>query len=424
MLLRNVHLENFKSIKSLDLPIAPITILIGPNNSGKSSVLQALAVLKQSYGNNVLRTAGNLINIGEFSDVVMNHDEDSHFTIGVGGSIPLRKHLGEFGSTNEIELSFTYSQDARFIYHSVGGIRLSQFSLVWDQNFTGGPIQAVSANYGNVPIGISNLNLAGYISLGVTSIPGGAHEVVNRLNSDLQIVNNALGRIFNDIVLIPALRGQDQLGLELAVTAPVDYIDAQGHKAEEEKTIAMAAFKRQVEDKVTNWQERISGLTVRVRLMEQKRVTLEATTRNELTTNIVNQGFGSNQLSYMLIPIAAAPRWSTVGIEEPEVHLHPDSQASLAEILTEEALGQGKHLIITTHSDYFLGRLLTMVAEGKLKRTDLKVVNFEIGADQTTTTKELLIDEKGRISGGLPPFFKANVEMLKRYNDALLGHGS
>ena len=41
-----IIIENFKGIKRVELdPIKPINVLIGRNNSGKSSVLQALECL-------------------------------------------------------------------------------------------------------------------------------------------------------------------------------------------------------------------------------------------------------------------------------------------------------------------------------------------------------------------------------------------
>jgi len=43
----HIKLKNFKAIKSLDLPLSPITAFIGPNDSGKSSILQAIHLATQ-----------------------------------------------------------------------------------------------------------------------------------------------------------------------------------------------------------------------------------------------------------------------------------------------------------------------------------------------------------------------------------------
>lgn len=39
-------IENFRSIEKADLPLGKITVLTGANNSGKSSLLYALLVLR------------------------------------------------------------------------------------------------------------------------------------------------------------------------------------------------------------------------------------------------------------------------------------------------------------------------------------------------------------------------------------------
>jgi putative ATP-dependent endonuclease of OLD family len=47
----HVHIENFRSIKQLDLDLDDTTVLIGPNNEGKSAVLDALRfVLTRRWG--------------------------------------------------------------------------------------------------------------------------------------------------------------------------------------------------------------------------------------------------------------------------------------------------------------------------------------------------------------------------------------
>jgi recombinational DNA repair ATPase RecF len=40
--LRSVAIRRFKQIEQIELPLADVTLLIGANNSGKSSILQAI----------------------------------------------------------------------------------------------------------------------------------------------------------------------------------------------------------------------------------------------------------------------------------------------------------------------------------------------------------------------------------------------
>lgn len=49
--LRTVHLRNFKSVEAAEVRVAPLTVLVGANSSGKSSVIQALLALHQVAAN-------------------------------------------------------------------------------------------------------------------------------------------------------------------------------------------------------------------------------------------------------------------------------------------------------------------------------------------------------------------------------------
>ena len=43
--LEKVHIKNFLSLRNVELPLKPLTVLVGPNASGKSNVLSALDLL-------------------------------------------------------------------------------------------------------------------------------------------------------------------------------------------------------------------------------------------------------------------------------------------------------------------------------------------------------------------------------------------
>ncbi len=47
-MLTELHLENFKSWRELDMQLGRVTGLFGTNSSGKSSILQFLLMLKQT----------------------------------------------------------------------------------------------------------------------------------------------------------------------------------------------------------------------------------------------------------------------------------------------------------------------------------------------------------------------------------------
>jgi putative ATP-dependent endonuclease of OLD family len=45
MRISSLHIENFRSIKNLNIQLGETTVLIGPNNAGKTAILDAVRLL-------------------------------------------------------------------------------------------------------------------------------------------------------------------------------------------------------------------------------------------------------------------------------------------------------------------------------------------------------------------------------------------
>jgi AAA ATPase domain len=80
-MLRAIHLENFKAFGTrTTVPLAPITLIFGQNSAGKSSILQALNLLKQTRESRDVdalllpRTESGFVDLGSFKELVFDHD--------------------------------------------------------------------------------------------------------------------------------------------------------------------------------------------------------------------------------------------------------------------------------------------------------------------------------------------------------------
>ena len=85
-MLDRIRLNNFKAARSLDLPLAPLTMLAGLNGSGKSTVLQSIAAIRQSYqvgGGHGLQLRGPLVPLGQGVDVLSEGATDETITVAV-----------------------------------------------------------------------------------------------------------------------------------------------------------------------------------------------------------------------------------------------------------------------------------------------------------------------------------------------------
>jgi predicted ATPase len=84
--LREIEISNFKSFgKKSKFPISPITLIFGPNSSGKSSFFQSLLMLQQSLSNNTpyeLTINGELTQLSSYKNFIHNHDLNNDFSIG------------------------------------------------------------------------------------------------------------------------------------------------------------------------------------------------------------------------------------------------------------------------------------------------------------------------------------------------------
>ena len=74
-MITNITLENFKCFRHVSINPKLLTVLIGPNGTGKSSVLQGLLLHKQSIG----ESRGRPIYHGEFIDLRGSAEIDPRF---------------------------------------------------------------------------------------------------------------------------------------------------------------------------------------------------------------------------------------------------------------------------------------------------------------------------------------------------------
>ena len=80
-MLQSLELENFKAFgERAHIPFAPITLIFGQNSAGKSSILQALNLLKQTRESRetgallLPRTENGIVDLGSFQELLFDHE--------------------------------------------------------------------------------------------------------------------------------------------------------------------------------------------------------------------------------------------------------------------------------------------------------------------------------------------------------------
>ena len=456
-MLKKIHLENFKCFKKVTVEPNLITVFIGPNGSGKSSVLQALVLLKQTVqyfeGENRLHTDGPLLNLGQFQDIVFGKIPNVDVVIQYGGTLPLSNVSILDVPTQEI----VYGYKARFTsryglgdlsYHELG-VQAGHFKEHYHVSAGGEKrLEPYDPNKG-WQIGLATSSRIGQpITVGGGSVGEDQSQYEKARNSLESILYSPRNAIRDYFFFTPANRDIALPEYPVANKTSDDLLSATHlarrrliHELEEEwirlnleteagrirdfipealldtTGLALATVldmsTPSIKAKVQQWSKEITQTEVRPQLGPGPKEAILS--RN---FNVINEGFGSNTLVYLLTQLAIAPQNSTIAMEEPEIHLHPKAQAQLADVLVKEATEEDKQLIVTTHSEHILFSLLTAVAEGRLKPNQLAIYSFE-KKKGIANAKPLKVNKDGTVEGGLAGFFEAELEGFQRYLSAL-----
>ena len=342
-MITNITLENFKCFRHVSINPKLLTVLIGPNGTGKSSVLQALLLLKQSVGEGRIRCQGDFINLGGPSDLVPSFLSDE----------PV------------IRLAFDGKENGSEFRCNV---RLSALLEPMPQS-----ILPPSFSANAVPL------------------------------KKMRFVQAARGFV----------RPSYPLGQE-----PSEEISLTKGLSELEELLATNLVYSTPMQQLSALVEKVTGTGLDTKMIPGRRVEVKSLAPNG-TVNIVAEGFGTNALIQLFLQLIASQKGATVLIEEPEIHLHPKAQADLAEVMAETAKAEDKQVIMTTHSEHLVERLLLLVAEGSLTPDDLAIYSFAKDEKGECSASEIVVTENGQVEGGLTDFYANNLETLDRRVKAL-----
>jgi hypothetical protein len=113
--------------------------------------------------------------------------------------------------------------------------------------------------------------------------------------------------------------------------------------------------------------------------------------------NIVDVGYGVSQVLPIIFELAFREKHRVFMIQQPEVHLHPRAQAELGSFFGYFAAKRGKQLLVETHSDNLLDRVRMDVRDKKnLRPEDVVILFFDKGKDGVKI-HPIFLDEHGNL---------------------------
>ena len=115
--------------------------------------------------------------------------------------------------------------------------------------------------------------------------------------------------------------------------------------------------------------------------------------------NLIDVGYGVSQVLPVITELLRRDSPSMFLLQQPEVHLHPSAQAALGSLFCQIASPR-RQLIVETHSDHLLDRVRIDIrdGQGRLKPDDVSILFFERG-NLDVRIHSLRFDKNGNVLG-------------------------
>ena len=436
-MLTHLRFDSFKSWKRVDLELAPLTFLYGANSSGKSSILQFLLLLKQTKDSPDRTIAldfggeDSLVDAGSYRDAVHGHDLEQAMEWQLGWTTPESLDLADPAgkrskavfSGNAIEVSASARLRNKVVVGEHLEYRFSgaRFGLRRSRDRAGFRLEY----HGDQSFKFLRTIGRAWDLPGPTksyAFPDQAKTYFQN-SQFLSEFETAYVRQMDAILHLGPLRDYPKRQYIWAGSSPVDV----GRHGERTIDAILAATERheklntKPKGRLRSFQAMIAWWLQELGLISSFEVSEVASgsglyralvRRSKLSpeTSITDVGFGVSQVLPAIVLLCYAPEGSTVVLEQPEIHLHPAVQSGLADVIATMAKARGIQVIVESHSEHLLQRLLRRIAEGEkaphvpISTNDIKVY-FCQNKDGSSKIEELKVNLFGSIENWPEDFF-------------------
>lgn len=363
-MLRRITLEGFKRFPSLDLPLAPLTLLSGTNSGGKSTVIQALALLAQNF------------EIREWEPNLLLDGPD--LALGTAADVLNQQSGGR-------QLGIGCHADGESV----------EWMFVVDDR------KAMSVELGKVAVDGELVDLAGPVRWLLPVAHAEQSEVVASLRRLSWLTAERVGP--REVLPLRDPQRHRRVGPR------GEYVAGLLHWFEDDQVVdalCIADEPRFLFHQVRAHMQRFfPSFDLRVMPVEGvSAITLKL--RTDPRTDFhrpQNVGFGLTQLLPVIVAVLHATRGDVLVIENPEVHLHPRAQQDVGSLLCMAAAA-GIQVIVESHSDHVLNGIRLSVKSSMIEPSDVALHFFSGDAEggQPSSPK---IDADGRLDSWPAGFF-------------------
>ncbi len=357
-MISNIRIKNFKVLKDVELILSNLTIISGINSMGKSSLIQVLLLLRQSFEKkgfeNGLLLNGDYINIGNGKDafsIDAEKDEDYYFQI-------------EWENDEILTLEFNYNNKSN----------LQPLKNIIPSNF---PFS-------------NTLFSSGFQYLSAERV--GPKSTFPVSDYDINTLNS-IGNKGEYTAHYLAENGSSKIKIKTLV-----------HKGAKSETLLA---------QTDAWMSEITpGVRITATVIpeiNQASLQYEFETSSGYTEKFrpENVGFGLTYVLPVIIAVLSSKPGDLIIIENPEAHLHPAGQSAIARMISLAAQA-GVQIIIETHSDHFLNGVRVSTKRKMIDFENISVFYFSRASNNIEHTINMVqpfIDEKGKIDEWPNGFF-------------------
>lgn len=380
-----LYLEYFKCFEKLSLPLAPLTLLSGLNSAGKSTILQALALLHQTAKDDEwsksLLLNGSTILLGTTSDVIDKIHGRKEITIGIEAEnyqciwrmlsedrtayiIPFKEiTLTDYLTPFEKSYQINFSKKMPAMHQVLPATSIDEFP------------KEIAAHLSNQ---ISQLTYLGAERLGpretyAVSSPNKYQTVGSQGEyTPWYLFNYADKKVANSLQI-----SENPPGLQRQTEAYLNYF------------FPGAGF---VVEPIKN--TNLINLSIR-------------TSQGSEYHRPQNVGYGLTHVLPIITACLGAEQGNVVLVENPEANLHPAAQALMGLFLARVA-ASGVQVILETHSDHVLNGVRRAVKDKKLLKKQVAIHFFKPRSENESKEPAVispLIDDNGNLDNWPQEFF-------------------
>ncbi|HVA46861.1 MAG TPA: DUF3696 domain-containing protein [Pirellulales bacterium] len=428
---KSIRLQNFKSYKdSGEIPLAPLTVLVGLNNSGKSSILQAILALKQTALDSAsvapnrpaFISTGSYATLNGFYDILHKPQTEASFSISLeldkteeqsfisGGDRPETRQAWKVPIANKLDVSFCLGAETKEIeversvltlndekileYQRNGHVAWSSDKFPFSTEGAGVFLRGFTPALVALPTGTPNPGTGDFFTA-LQQISAHSYMWITWLGSRVHRVG--------------AIRTRVPYTTSVGVRTPPEFgLGGENLLAALANEERRGPANRTLVDEVNDWLSKTRILN-KVHLKTDKANNVRMLLGDEMRggpsdINVAGMGEGISQiLPIIALAVSVNPRHCLL-IEQPEIHLHPALQADLADLFISVSGEHDRQVIVETHSEHLVLRIRHRIASGTLDPQNVRILFVEKSAGESTV-RPLDVSDTGEVTNWPDGFF-------------------